>query len=152
MKFLYMRGLAEDMAFSDFCEFSNSDDDYKEERDIAVDSYASKIVEAVKLNSDEIDRYIKNISHNWDMSRIGHIERAILRLAIAEVLYMNNTRAIVINEAIEIARLYGSPDSTKFINGILDQMPSTQTVLPREAATASSQAPPGLLSNQASQA
>lgn len=152
MKFLYMRMLTEDMPFSDFCSFSHSDDGYKEERGVAVDSYASSLVEAVILNSNEIDGYIKDKSHNWDMKRIGNIERAILRMAVAEVMYLNNKRAVVINEAIEIARLYCSVDSTKFINGVLDQIPNTQTVQPREEAVASSRTPPYQPSNQAVQA
>ncbi|NTU52569.1 MAG: transcription antitermination factor NusB [Chlorobiaceae bacterium] len=73
-------------------------------------------------NREEIDRYIAKHTFNWDMSRIAIIDKNILRMALAEILYCEDIPPKVsINEAIEIAKKFSSTDkSSKFVNGILD--------------------------------
>ncbi|SMC10110.1 transcription antitermination factor NusB [Nitratiruptor tergarcus] len=67
-----------------------------------------------------IDEAIKKHLESWDMERVGHIERAILRLGGYELLYTDLDPAIVINEAVELAKKLGTDQSPKFINGVLD--------------------------------
>ncbi|BCD60668.1 MULTISPECIES: transcription antitermination factor NusB [unclassified Nitratiruptor] len=67
-----------------------------------------------------IDQAIKKHLESWDMERVGHIERAILRLGVYELLYTDLDPAIVINEAVELAKQLGTDQSPKFINGVLD--------------------------------
>ncbi len=67
-----------------------------------------------------IDEEIKKHLESWDMDRLGHIERAILRLGAYELLFTDLDPAIVINEAVELAKKLGSDQSPKFVNGVLD--------------------------------
>lgn len=68
-----------------------------------------------------IDQYISNHLKNWTISRIALIDKNILRLAIYELLYEKHTpMRVIINEAIEIAKKYGTKDSFTFINAVLD--------------------------------
>lgn len=71
----------------------------------------------------EIDALLSKHTANWDLERLAAIDRAILRVAVAELLgtYMTPL-PVVINEAVEIAKLYGTDDSAKFINGVLDAL------------------------------
>ncbi|MEI6847120.1 MAG: transcription antitermination factor NusB [Chlorobiaceae bacterium] len=80
------------------------------------------LIKSVKENKEEIDQYIAKHALNWDMSRIAIIDKNILRMALAEILYCEDVPPKVsINEAIEIAKKFTSTDkSSKFVNGILD--------------------------------
>jgi N utilization substance protein B len=80
------------------------------------------LLKNIKEHMEEIDRYIAAHTFNWDMSRIAIIDKNILRMAMAELLYCDDIPPKVsINEAIEIAKKFSSTDkSSKFVNGILD--------------------------------
>lgn len=68
----------------------------------------------------EIDKIIEDYSKGWKLNRIANVDLAILRLAFAEILYMEDIPyRVSINEAIELAKLYGSDETPSFINGIL---------------------------------
>ena len=68
----------------------------------------------------EIDKIIKDHLKGWKFDRIANVDLAILRLAISEILYMKEIPNVSINEAIELAKIYGSNKTPSFINGILD--------------------------------
>lgn len=68
----------------------------------------------------EIDELISGYAQHWKLERIAAVERSILRVAIAELLATDTPAAVVIDEAIEIARKYASQRSSDFVNGILD--------------------------------
>jgi len=71
----------------------------------------------------EIDKLIEDHAQNWRMDRMAAVDRNILRAAVAELLGFPKTpRAVVINEAIEIARKFSAPESVQFINGVLDSV------------------------------
>lgn len=71
----------------------------------------------------EIDQLIQKHAENWRMDRMPAVDRNLLRLSVAEFLGFPKTpRAIVINEALDIAHRYSSPESTQFINGVLDSV------------------------------
>ena len=80
------------------------------------------LLKNIKEHREEIDQYITRHTFNWDMSRIAIIDKNILRMALAELLYCEDIPPKVsINEAIEIAKKFSSTDkSSKFVNGILD--------------------------------
>ncbi len=72
---------------------------------------------------DAIDALIEKHSTNWKMSRMTHVDRSILRLATYELVYLPEIpSSVTINEALEIAKKYGTDESAAFINGILDQV------------------------------
>lgn len=84
--------------------------------------YASKILHQVQAHKSEIDSYIQKASKNWKFERIGRVERCILRLSSAELLYMTDEvpPKVCIDEAVEMAKTYGNEDASKFVNGIMD--------------------------------
>lgn len=84
-----------------------------------VRSYALKIVTEVNENRAEIDKYLEQGLVDWQLSRLARIDRDILRIAVAEILYLGFEPSIAINEAVELAKRYSEEDGHKFINGVL---------------------------------
>ena len=71
----------------------------------------------------EIDGLIEKHAEHWRMERMAAVDRNLLRGAVAELLaYPDTPRAVVINEALEIARKFSSPESVHFVNGVLDSV------------------------------
>ncbi len=98
-----------------------------------VQAFADSLVRGTMEHAAEIDELIiKNAAH-WSLARIAPVERNILRLAAHELLHRHDIpEKVAINEAIELAKLYGSQESGAFVNGILDQIrlhlhPAAQT-------------------------
>jgi N utilization substance protein B len=92
------------------------------EEELAEDTreFTKKLAEGVLGKKDDLDRKIKEYSKNWEIGRINMINKAILMLALYELIYEKDTpKAVVINEALELAKRYSDPESAKFINGIL---------------------------------
>jgi transcription antitermination protein NusB len=88
-------------------------------------NYANKLAESIKKNKDAIDELINKYAKNWTINRMAKVDLAILRLAVCEILYMENIPTKVsINEAIELSKLYCDDKSPKFINGILGSVVS----------------------------
>ena len=82
--------------------------------------FALELFQGVMENIDAVDEQIIAHLKDWDFERLGSIERATLRLGGYEILYTSLDSAVVINEAIEIIKAFGSEQSPKFINGVLD--------------------------------
>jgi transcription antitermination protein NusB len=88
-----------------------------------VQEFAEDIFRLAREHAAEIDQLIETHAENWRMDRMAAVDRNILRAAVAELLGFPATpRAVVINEAIEIARKFSSPESVQFINGVLDSV------------------------------
>jgi N utilization substance protein B len=86
-------------------------------------SYTEAIVRGVLSNTPIIDGLIEEYSENWTVARMVLVDRNILRIAAYELLYCPDVPyKVVIDEAVELAKKYGSEDSGAFINGILDRM------------------------------
>lgn len=84
-------------------------------------SFAKSLFESSTLRKDELDKYIRDKSENWDFDRIAIIDRLIIRMAICEFLcFTDIPPKVSISEAIEIAKKYSTDDSSAFVNGILD--------------------------------
>lgn len=89
----------------------------------AGEGFAAELLDAALKHLPEIDRLLRSALQNWELGRLGAVDRAILRSAAAELLTRPEIpAAVTINEAIEIARSHGSADSAKFVNGVLDRV------------------------------
>ncbi|HEU4981726.1 MAG TPA: transcription antitermination factor NusB [Acidobacteriaceae bacterium] len=83
--------------------------------------FAEDIFRVAVAREEEIDTLIEKHSANWKLARMSSVDRNVLRTAVAELTGFPGTPApIVINEALEIARRYSSPESINFLNGVLD--------------------------------
>jgi N utilization substance protein B len=88
-----------------------------------VQGFADDLFRVARDRGREIDELIENHAENWRMDRMAAVDRNILRAAVAELLGFPKTpRAVVINEAIEIAHRFSAPESADFINGVLDSV------------------------------
>src|SRR4051794_8137100 len=85
--------------------------------------FADDLFRTALDRSGEIDDLIERHAQHWRMGRMAAVDRNILRAAVAEFVgYSSTPRAVIINEALEIARRFSSPESVLFINGVLDSI------------------------------
>lgn len=77
--------------------------------------------EAIIQERENLDATIKPLLANWRFDRVGVCTRLILRLSLWELIHQKETPAIIINEAVELAKCFAEDDAYKFINGILDE-------------------------------
>ncbi len=85
--------------------------------------FAEELVTGVMANRDGIDERIAEKSKNWSVARMAKVDLNILRMAYYELMYRGDIpKRVTINEAIEVAKKYGTGDSPAFINGMLDEM------------------------------
>lgn len=85
------------------------------QRDFALDLFKG-VIDHLSQVDEAIDKHLKD----WDFDRLGSIERATLRLGAYEIMHGELDSAVIINEAIEVMKAFGSEQSPKFINGVLD--------------------------------
>lgn len=98
-----------------WAERSNVDDDTR--------GFAEDLFRVASERAVEVDGLIEKHTQHWRMDRMAAVDRNILREAVAEFLgYPATPRAVVINEALEIARKFSTPESVQFINGVLDSV------------------------------
>lgn len=83
---------------------------------------AGLIVREVIQHGDEIDRELTEVTMNWRLARLGVIERSVLRVAAAELRRGEAPPRVVIQEAIRLAERYGSEQSARFVNGVVDAL------------------------------
>lgn len=98
---------------------------WKERSSIApeVRDFAASLFQVATDRTTEIDGLIERHAEHWRMDRMAAVDRNLLRAAVAELLGFPDTpRAVVINEALEIARKFSTPESVQFINGVLDSV------------------------------
>jgi N utilization substance protein B len=98
---------------------------WKGRGDVASDvqGFAEDLFRVASDRAPEIDKLIVEHAENWRMDRMAAVDRNVLRGAVAELIGFPATpRAVIINEAIEIARKFSSPESVQFINGVLDSI------------------------------
>lgn len=87
------------------------------------DEFCRSIVTGVEERIDEIDAVIGEVSEHWVVSRMPHVDRNILRIATWEILHNPEVpTSVAINEAVELAKVYGGDDSSKFVNGVLGKI------------------------------
>ena len=92
--------------------------EYKDEED---KEFAQKLFRATILNADQYQHYMSDASRNWDFSRLAYMDVVIMQIAIAEMLtFPGIPVSVTINEYVELAKLYSTPKSSGYINGMLD--------------------------------
>ncbi|MEY3607149.1 MAG: hypothetical protein RL289_1329, partial [Actinomycetota bacterium] len=93
------------------------------ERNPDVNDYAIELAALVELHMDRIDEVISTYSQDWPLERMPAVDRAIVRVAIAELLWRPEVDSgVAVSEAVEIAGTLSTPESGKFINGVLGQI------------------------------
>ncbi len=116
------------------------EDFWKDRTDLALSSKEKEVIESDKKDPDirlfaerlvrgayerleQIDKTIERYAENWEMNRMACVDRNILRLSTYEICHLEDIPVkVAINEAVELAKRYGEPDSSKFVNGILDKI------------------------------
>ncbi len=94
-----------------------------EYKDIEDKDFAVKLFRATILNADQYQRYMSETSRNWDFSRLAYMDVVIMQIAIAEMLnFPNIPVSVTINEYVDLAKLYSTPKSGSYINGMLDSI------------------------------
>ena len=95
-----------------------------------VKEFTLQLVKGVMSNLSEIDKAINNYTNNWSLERITNIDRNILRMAIYEILYLKNIpKSVSINEAVELAKKYGTKSSSSFVNGVLGKIDKDEKIM-----------------------
>jgi len=87
--------------------------------DFDVRSYALQIVRTVNVRKTEIDQQLEKALVDWQVSRLARIDRDILRIAVAEIMFLGLPNSVAINEAVELAKRYSGDEGHRFINGVL---------------------------------
>jgi N utilization substance protein B len=92
----------------------------------AVVTFATAVVHGTISEVGALDAIIEQHSQHWRLGRLAVVDRLILRMAIWELRHESETpAAVVLNEAIELARLFSTPDAVRFVNGVLDGIRKT---------------------------
>ena len=92
----------------------------KEAELIKINSFAENTLKAVEENFSAIDEVIETNTQDWTIARLPKVSLAILRLAVAEIKYVDDVpNGVAVNEAVELAKKYGTNEDASFINGIL---------------------------------
>ena len=126
LKFLYQTEFnsnSPDSELNSFCERANVSEETQD--------FTQTLIENIFIHKKEIDGLLKKISANWVPDRMAMIDKNILRLGICELLFDSTTPPkVAINEAVEIAKKFGTEESPDFINGILDKVYKDSKVAP----------------------
>jgi len=112
------RKQAIDDAIAAFYETLSSEEDEPERAE--PDEFMETLVRGASEKADEIDRRIAEKSEHWRLERMPAVDRNILRLAVYELSELETPAAVVIDEALELARQFSGDESVSFINGVLD--------------------------------
>jgi transcription antitermination protein NusB len=107
----YFTHLADDDSDGDAASVPKADRDFVE-----------RLVRGVAAHRAEIDELLTNLSRNWRVERIAIVERNVIRIALFELRWSEGTPVnVVLNEAIELAKRYGTSEGAAFVNGLLDR-------------------------------
>ncbi|HUX21291.1 MAG TPA: transcription antitermination factor NusB, partial [Spirochaetia bacterium] len=110
--------------------FSWLDEERKERVDSETLDFARLIVAGCLENLDTIDAAIRQQLENWDFTRLAKVDLAILRMSVYSLFFQTDIPAsVTIDEAIDIVKEFGSDDSYRFINGVLDGIRKAQETL-----------------------
>lgn len=87
------------------------------------DAYLEQALAGIQEHMIDIDQSLRISLQNWKLERLAHVDRAILRLGVYELKYRDDVpQQVVINEAIELGKIFGTDQSSKFINGVLSHI------------------------------
>jgi transcription antitermination protein NusB len=98
-------------------------DMFELEIDAPAQTFARELVAAASEKSAQIDELITSASKNWRIDRMSRVDRNILRLGVCELVAFRDVPVkVVINEAVELAKRFGTAESSAFVNGVLDRI------------------------------
>lgn len=84
-------------------------------------NFTKNLVEGTINNLERIDSLIEKYSNNWDIKRIQYVDKSIIRMSIYSLIFLKDIpKSVIIDEAVEITKIFSDKDSYKFVNGILD--------------------------------
>ena len=83
--------------------------------------FAGSLLSGVRRNRGELDSLLDDVAENWTLERMAVTDRNVLRLGAFEIIYTDTPDRVAINEAVELAKRFGSKQSAQFVNGILDK-------------------------------
>ncbi|MUV39679.1 N utilization substance protein B like protein [Lentibacillus sp. JNUCC-1] len=88
-----------------------------------IDTFLQTLVEGVVSHKVNIDETISSHLEKWTIDRIARVEKTILRIAVYEILFIEDIpESVSVNEAVELAKTFGDEDSSKFVNGVLSKI------------------------------
>jgi len=91
--------------------------------DVEGREFADTLVRSVLTNLTTIDQHISNASRHWRIERMARVDRNILRIGVQELAHQSDVpRAVIIDEAVELAKRFGAQGSSVFVNGVLDRI------------------------------
>jgi len=90
------------------------------------DAWVRHLLGLFEVHADEIDERIRGANSRWRVERMDKVDLAILRLGVTELAFTDTPAQVIINEAIELAKRYGSETSARFVNGVLDAVRKSQ--------------------------
>jgi N utilization substance protein B len=112
--------------FDRFAAEESEDEPVESEAGPVDNSYVETLVREVSERRAEIDDLLGQLSRNWRIERIARVERTILRMALYELKFRDDIPSrVILNEAIELAKRFGSADASAFVNGLLDSALTT---------------------------
>ena len=118
LQVLYQLDIRGEKAEEILCQFWKQNNTEK-----TVEDFANILVKGVEEKRGDIDQLLAKCALNWELDRMSVVDRNILRLGSFEILFLKNIPyPVSINEAIELAKIFGAEDSPKFINGILNKV------------------------------
>jgi N utilization substance protein B len=86
-----------------------------------LEKFAISLIQGVRRNQVELDTLLEKTADNWSLPRMANTDRNVLRLGAFEILFTETPDRVAINEAVELAKRFGSGNSAPFVNGILDR-------------------------------
>ena len=120
LQLLFQSEFTEPLRLEEIIQAQETSEEYSPD----IQLYTKELVRGVRAHKAEIDSLIQKHSAHWKLDRMATIDRNLLRVAVYEMRFAPSpvSPAIVINEALELAKIYSGTDSSGFINGLLDQV------------------------------
>ena len=87
-----------------------------------LEKFAITLIQGVRRNQGELDELLDKTAENWSLARMANTDRNVLRLGAFEILFAETPERVAINEAVDLAKRFGSANSAPFVNGILDKL------------------------------
>ena len=105
--------------------------------DVELVEFAERLLAGVRIHLQQVDQELEETAKNWKLSRMAATDRNVLRLGAYEILFSETPDRVAINEAIELAKRYGTNNSSQFVNGVLDRLmgnksPSRSSDIPED--------------------
>jgi len=130
---LFAWDMAEDKAgaLEELLGFSWQEKDKSPEKDR---DFPRLLVAGTVENIEKVDKAIKKHLVRWDFSRLNLVDRALLRVSVYELMFQTAPPSVIIDEAVDISKEYGTDDSYRFVNGVLDGVRKSMECKPEENA------------------